>query len=242
MDPAIDFILPVHNEGGSIGATLQELYDVVHGRDGLSMRIVVAEDGSRDNTVEVVRQAAEKLPILLLTENARKGYSKAVIDGIAASTAPLVSFLDSDGQCDPRDFLSVYEHLQKTGCDLVVGYRNPRRDHWIRLLMSACFGLVYKFYFRVKLRDLSSPYLLIRREALERIRRGNLGILKQGFWWEFYARAAAARLRIEEVPVNHRARVSGETRVYRASAVPGIAVKHLRGLAELHAELKHDRA
>ena len=125
----------------------------------------------------------------------------------------------------------------ETGSDLVVGYRSPRRDHWSRLLMSRLFQVVYKVYFRVDLKDLSSPYLLITRDALTRVINGNLGILKQGFWWEFYARAAAANLRITQVPVSHRSRISGDTQVYKPSAVPRIAYEHIRGLARLKAEL-----
>jgi len=238
MNIPIDVVLPAHNEGESIGQTLEEFYQVVTVKDDLPIRFIVCEDGSKDNTVEVIQKVGEKLPVVLISEPFRKGYSRAVIDGFKASTSPLVSFIDSDGQCDPRDFKSLYEEMIASDCDLVVGYRNPRHDHWIRLLMSAAFNQVYKLYFKVGLKDPSCPYLIIKKAALMRVLDGNVGILKQGFWWEFFARSRAKNLNIRQVPVTHRARTAGVTVVYRPTKVPGIAWAHLRGLAQLSRELK----
>jgi len=186
----------------------------------------------------MIQRVAEKHPVLLLSAPFRKGYSRAVIDGLKASSSSLISFIDSDGQYDPGDFKALHQELMASDCDLVVGYRNPRRDHWSRLLMSAAFNQVYKSYFRVDLKDPSCPFLIIKRDALMRILDGNIGILKQGFWWEFYARARAKNLHIREVPITHRRRMSGGTVVYRPAQVPGIAWAHLLGLAELSRELK----
>jgi glycosyltransferase involved in cell wall biosynthesis len=236
MEP-IDLILPAHNEAGTIGGTLREFHQVVVEEQRIPLRFVVCEDGSTDSTVEIVRELATRLPILLLSEPARKGYSRAVIDGFRASTSPVTAFIDSDGQCDPHDFSRVLEAFRATGCDLLVGYRHPRRDHWVRLLMSSLFKFVYNLYFSSHLRDPSCPYLMIKREALQKILAGDVGILKQGFWWEFAARAEALGLRIEQIPVAHRRRTSGTTQVYRPGKIPRIAWEHLRGLSRLKTEL-----
>jgi glycosyltransferase involved in cell wall biosynthesis len=234
----IDVVLPVHNEAESIGATLNEFYQVVAVDGKTPIRFVICEDGSKDNTVEVLKNLSATLPIHLISDAARKGYSKAVVDGFRAATGRLVGFIDSDGQCDPRDF-AAFVAAQETGqYDLVFGYRNPRRDHWIRVLMSNAFGTVYRCFFSIPVRDPSCPFLLIRQEALQLALRGNPGILKQGFWWEFIARCVAARLRIKELPVAHRARAAGITQVYRPSKVPRIAYEHIVGLSKLKRELR----
>jgi glycosyltransferase involved in cell wall biosynthesis len=233
----IDVVLPAHNEGGSIGRTLTEFYDVVAKKDGMKIRFVVCEDGSTDDTVPVLKKIGETLPLHLISDPVRKGYSRAVIDGLRAATAPLVAFIDSDGQCDPEDFKTLYALIGEH--DLVMGYRNPRSDHWIRLLMSGAFKMVYQGLFRIPVRDPSCPYLIIRRESLAKVLSGDVGILKQGFWWEFVARAASANLRIVETPVRHRPRTSGTTQVYRPTKVPRIAAEHLAGLVKLKRELSH---
>lgn len=237
LSEPIDIILPVHNEAGGIEATLREFYQVATERQ-IPVRFIVCEDGSTDNTVEVIQRLQSDLPIKLLSEPTRKGYSRAVIDGFRASQSQIVGFIDSDGQCDPRDLSSLYEAYVQSKADLILGYRNPRHDHWIRLLMSSLFKFVYRLYFSVPVKDPSCPYLLIKRESLLQILKGNVGTLKQGFWWEFVARAVANGLTIREVPVAHRQRASGITQVYKPTKVPGIAIAHLLGLGQLHKELK----
>ncbi len=231
----IEIVIPAHNEGEAIGEVLREFYRVVHDQQGHSIGFVVCEDGSTDNTCEVVEQVAEQIPIRLLSSPERKGYSCAVLDGIRATTCELVGFIDSDGQCDPCDFDRLHQVLQ--GADLVVGYRSPRSDPWFRKLMSGAFRVVYRALFPVALNDPSCPFLLVRREALARILRGQPGILRQGFWWEFNARAATAGLTVRQVAVHHRNRLAGETRVYRAGKIPRIAAAHLLGLFKLRKEL-----
>jgi glycosyltransferase involved in cell wall biosynthesis len=238
MTEPIDIVLPAHNEGDSIGATLTEFHEVLCVGAGIPIRFVICEDGSTDNTVAVIQELAKKLPIHLISDPERKGYSRAVIDGLRATTSSLIGFIDSDGQCHPGDFTKLLAAQRAGGIDLAMGYRNPRDDHWIRLLMSGAFGFVYGFYFKVPVRDPSCPYLLISRSALEKVMVGRLGILKQGFWWEFLARCTAAKLRIGEVPVVHRNRLNGQTQVYKPTKVPRIAWEHLRGLALLKRELR----
>jgi glycosyltransferase involved in cell wall biosynthesis len=236
MAVPIDVVLPAHNEGEGIGRTLREFHQVVSVEGGLPVRFLVCEDGSTDDTCDVVRSVAREVPLHLLSCNERKGYSKAVVDGFLASEAPVVGFIDSDGQCDPRDFASLVAALD--GSDLVIGYRNPRHDSAFRKLISGAFGAVYRRLFPVRLRDPSCPYLVVRREALLRVLAGHPGILRQGFWWEFNARSQAAGLRIVQRPVRHRARTAGTTQVYRLGKIPGIALEHLRGLLRLRAELR----
>jgi dolichol-phosphate mannosyltransferase len=237
----IDIVLPVHNEAASIGDTLIEFYDVAVTKNNIPVRFVVCEDGSKDNSVEVLQKLSQKLPIFLITGTERKGYSKAVIDGFNATTSDLVGFIDSDGQCDPAD-LTRFVQEQATGqYDLVIGYRNPRNDHPIRLWMSWAFGVVYHAIFSISLRDPSCPFLLIRQDSLRKVMAGNVGILKQGFWWEFCARCTAANLRIKQIPVAHRPRAAGETQVYKPTKVPRIAYEHILGLFKLKQELVASR-
>jgi glycosyltransferase involved in cell wall biosynthesis len=231
----IDVVLPAHNEGASIGATLREFYNAVAIRAQIPIRFVVCEDGSTDDTVPVLQSLAKEMPLKLISDPVRKGYSKAVIDGMRATHADWVACIDSDGQCDPSDFAKLAALCENA--DIVMGWRNPRSDNWVRKLMSGAFGIVYRMLFDVRVKDPSCPYLLIRRPALLELLDGNVGILKQGFWWEFAARASALRLRIVETPVQHQVRTCGVTQVYRASKVPRIAAEHLLGLFILKREL-----
>jgi glycosyltransferase involved in cell wall biosynthesis len=232
--PPIEVVLAAHNEAASIGGTLREFYEVTSAQ-GFRISFRVTEDGSSDGTPDVVRSLAQELPVALLTAPERKGYSRAVIDGLKSTTAEVVGFIDGDGQCDPHDLVTLAAAFDDA--DLVLGFRNPRADPWFRKAMSRAFGLLFKRMFPVRLRDPSCPYLLIRKDALTKVLRGAPGILPQGFWWEFNARANAAGLRVREVPVHHRVRSAGQTQVYRPNKMPKIVGDHVSGLWKLRRDI-----
>jgi glycosyltransferase involved in cell wall biosynthesis len=230
----IEIILPVHNEAACIEATLREFHRVAASQ-GLRVRFQAREDGSTDGTQEILHKLQRDLPLVANCSQERLGYSRAVLQGLRAATAPIVGFIDSDGQCDPNDLARLVKALADH--DLAVGYRHPRVDPVARKVMSAAFGVVFRLMFKVRTKDPSCPYLLIRREVLEDVLRGSPGILPQGFWWEFSARAQAAGLRIAEVPVRHRPRAAGTTQVYRPAKVPRIAAEHLGRLPVLRRDV-----
>lgn len=231
MPETIDIVLPVHNEGDTIARTLREFHRRVAIEEGRSVRFVVCEDGSTDGTVAVLEALKAELPILLLRSEERKGYPRAVLDGLRASRGEVVVVADSDGQCDPADFARLLEAVE--GVDLAAGVRRPRADPWARRLMSGAFGLAHRALFGAPLSDPSCPFVAVRRGLLDRLLAGPFGFLPHGFWWEFTARAAAAGARIRETPIHHRPRASGATRVFRPADVPVIACLNLAGLARL---------
>lgn len=239
MPVVVDVVIPAHNEAESIGRVIREFATAMDRLPGARVRFIVCEDGSSDGTADVVRELARELPIELISSSERKGYSRAVVDGLRAASARLVGFVDSDGQCDPSDFPKFLKAIGDA--DMVVGFRCPRRDPWYRLAMSRAFGVVYHRLFAVVLRDPSCPYLLVRKEALDRVLHGQLGVLSQGFWWEFQARASAVQIRVAEVPCQHRSRLAGQTQVYRPRSIPGIAGRHLVALFRLRRELRQHK-
>ena len=225
---ALDVVLPVHNEAPSIEAVLQELYRELSGR--LPVRIIVSEDGSTDGTPDILCRMKERFPMHVITGPRRKGYSRAVIDALAAANAPYVVALDSDGQCDPADFWPFWE--RRSQFDVLIGRRSPRRDPWLRLLCSKAFYLIYRLLFPVPVHDPSCPYVLISQKAIARV-LPHLGTLDQGFWWEFIARCYHHGFRIGELPVRHRVRTHGASQIYRARSLPRIALSHLSGLISI---------
>ena len=231
---AIEVVLPVHNEAASIEETLREFYDTAT-KAGFKVSFRACEDGSTDGTQEILHRLQSELPLVADCAKERRGYSKAVLDGLRASTAPIVGFVDSDGQCDPHDLPALAAALE--GHDIVFGYRDPRVDPMVRKLMSSAFGAVFRLFFPVERKDPSCPYMLLRRACIDRALAGNPGILRQGFWWEFSARAQAAGLRAAEVPVHHRKRTAGTTQVYKPGKVPRIAFEHLAGLLSLRKDI-----
>ena len=103
----VEVLLPVHNEAETIEATIREIYEELSKH--VCAGFIICEDGSRDNTQEILQRLAQDLPMTLILSKARKGYSRAVRDGMEVQKAPYLLCLDSDGQCDPKDFLKFWE-------------------------------------------------------------------------------------------------------------------------------------
>jgi len=224
----LQIIMPVHNEGESIETTLREWYDELSPK--LKMQFIVCEDGSRDNTKEVLTRLSGELPMLLDMVDGRRGYAGAVVAAFRHSTAPFVLAVDSDGQCAPSDFWQFWE--KRDGFDVGIGWRVDRQDSPTRKIMSGSFKLLHKMLFTHGIHDPSCPYLLIKRPALERL-LPDLGLLTEGFWWEFVGRATTAGLMLTEFPIRHRLRTAGSTVVFKMSKVPRIAMRNGLGLIKV---------
>lgn len=230
--PDVQVLLPVHNEAESIARTLREIHEAL--RSQVSYEFLICEDGSRDGTREVVERLANELPIRLMPGGERKGYSRAVIDGMRAMTAPYLLCLDSDGQCDPNDFDAFWQARERA--DVAIGWRTHRADTLARKLLSRTFYRLYRLLFPgLKIHDPSCPFLLIPRRVVDAV-LPKLGAMSQGFWWEFAARCHAAGFRFVELPVRHRLRAAGQTQVYRLSKLPGIGYSHVLALFKIWRE------
>jgi dolichol-phosphate mannosyltransferase len=232
----VQVLLPIHNEGESIESTIQEMYSTISGF--ARVQFILCEDGSTDNTKEVLRRVARDVPAKLLLSEARKGYSKAVQDGMLAADAPYLLCLDSDGQCDPQDFRRIYE--ARHGTDVVIGWRVDRADNWMRKAMSGAFYCLWKALYRCPIHDPSCPFMLARRDVVLSLAR-QMGAMKEGFWWEFMARVHRVGYSIREFPVHHRDRAAGTTQVYRLKKLPGIGYRHFMALFRILRETRIPR-
>ena len=231
--PDVEVLLPVHNEGESIEATIREICDELSSR--IDVGFIICEDGSRDNTKDVLTRLAKELPLRLNLHGERRGYSRAVRDGMHMLQADYLLCLDSDGQCDARDFRKFWD--ARKGCDVVLGWRVNRADTLVRRAFSRLFYFLYQLVLHVPVHDPSCPYVLIpRRVALQLV--DHLGAMQQGFWWEFVARVHRGGYRITELPVHHRLRSAGETQVYRWSRMPGIFIRHVLAIIRIWRETR----
>lgn len=226
--PTLEVLLPVHNEAESIERTLHEIFDAVSPQAPL--RFIICEDGSVDDTQNVLVRLNALLPINLIMSEERKGYSRAVIDGMKSLEADYLLCLDSDGQCDPGDFGKFWEARDRQ--DVAIGWRIKRADSMLRRGLSRVFHLVYQLFYRVPVHDPSCPFVLANKKVIESI-VSELGEMREGFWWEFTARVYRRGFSVREIPVNHRGRSAGQTQVYRLSRMPGIGYRHFLALFKI---------
>jgi glycosyltransferase involved in cell wall biosynthesis len=236
-NPDIEILLPVHNEEASIEKVIREIYDDFS--KTLNCQFIICEDGSKDNTKEVITRLSREIPMKLVLSADRKGYTQAVKDGMVVLSAPFLLCLDSDGQCDPKDFWRFWE--DRNNYDVILGWRVKRQDVFWRLLFSRIFYYIYQVFFNVPFHDPSCPFMLAQKHVVEDLAM-KMGDMQEGFWWEFSARVILSGYKTKEIKVNHRRRFFGKTQVYRLNKVTGIGYYHFLALFKISKQMKNSKA
>jgi len=224
----LDIIFPVYNEKKSIERVLKEWHKSLF--KSFDARFIICEDGSTDGTCELLLKLKKQYPIILNQKKIRRGYAGAVIDGLKNASSEYVLCVDSDGQCDPKDFLKFWEKRGKA--DAIIGWRLNRADSLQRKIFSWLFKNFFKALFSTSIHDPSAPFVLIKRKKIYPYLK-YLFYLKEGFWWGFVGMCTKKKVLLTELPINHRNRLDGKTNVYHFKKIPFIAVRNIVGLIRL---------
>ena len=217
----LQILLPVFNEQEHIEKTLEEIH--LNLKNKINYQFIISEDGSTDGTKIILEKLKHQYNFILISDVSRKGYSKAVMDGMSMATKSYLMIIDSDGQCDPSE---IYKFWQKRkNFDIICGNRIDRKDFMYRKIFSQTAYLIYKILFNVPLRDPSYACVLMNEKVYKNL-RGYEVLCEYGFFWEFNARAKKKNFSFNEINVNHKSRKQGHTRIYFFKKLPIIAIKH----------------
>ncbi len=205
----LSVVIPMYNEAESAVDLVREVAAALD--DKLDYEVVVADDGSTDQTVRELTQAQVELPRLRVVRHARNaGQSAAIVSGVRAARAPWIATLDGDGQNDPADIPALYEIVsRRSDADaplLVAGTRRKRNDTWLRRLSSRVANGVRQGLLRDECPDTGCGLKLFPREAFMRLPHFNH---LHRFMPALFHRAGVP---IVNVPVNHRPRVRGSSK------------------------------
>ena len=205
----ISVIIPALNEEEPIAAVVRDCLTT-----GLPRAVIVVDNGSTDRTTERARAAGAKV-----VSEPRPGYGRACAAGIRALSLPqsrddLVVFLDGDGSDCPEFMPQLVDPIRRGEQDFVIGSRTrgkrePGSMNFQQVFAGRVAGALLRLLYGVRYSDMC-PFRAIRRDALEK-----LGMKEPTYGWnlEMQMRAARAQMRILEVPVNHRCRTGGESKV-----------------------------
>lgn len=231
----VSLVFPVRNESFIIEQTLRNYIAELSPRIE-DFEVIVAEDGSTDDTKSVLERLADELPIHLFTSNERKGYQRAVIDAVSHATKPWVFVVDSDYQFAAIDFWRL--EPMRGQYDLILGMKSPRRDPFYRVWLSQGYNILIRLFFHVPYRDMDTGFRLIKRTALTELAHK---VKHMSFFTaEFVIRSHYAGYRIKEVPVPHYERKIGSTTIFFMSQLVGICLKQFKGLMQLKREFTRD--
>jgi dolichol-phosphate mannosyltransferase len=135
----LSVVIPVCNEEESIGLLINEITQALS--DNYQHEIIVVDDGSTDNTLDVLLKIKQDLSTLRIVKHLKNsGQSTAVRTGIQYASSAWIATLDGDGQNDPADIPNLYSELiNNQAADpwlVVAGYRKKRKDTWLKRISS----------------------------------------------------------------------------------------------------------
>lgn len=202
--PRIAVVIPTLNEEAPIGAVVAAVP-----RDAVD-EIIVADSGSTDRTAERACAAGARVVV-----ERRRGYGRACAAGVqAARECDILVFLDGDGSDRPELIPRLIAPIVDGTHDFVIGSRTrgerePGSMNVLQIAAGYVAGALTRLLYGVTYTDMCA-FRAIRRVSLER-----LGMREMTYGWnlEMQMRAARAGLRTLEVPVAHRRRTSGTSKV-----------------------------
>ena len=202
----ISIIIPVFNESESIGYLLDEVLCVMNSNK-LLFEIVVVNDGSQDNTSNVLDKLTNKIKELsVISLRTNYGQTAAMAAGFDNSNGEILITLDGDLQNDPNDIPKLISHINE-GYDLICGWRYERKDKLIsRRIPSKIANKLIANVTGLKLHDYGCSLKAFKKEIVDDIKL--YGELHR--FLPVLANIEGAK--IKEIKVNHRSRKYGSSK------------------------------
>jgi glycosyltransferase involved in cell wall biosynthesis len=206
MTPELSIVIPVRNESPNITPLYDELTDALV-RFGRSYEIIVIDDGSTDDTFDRLAALQGRDPHLRIIRFRRNfGQTAAFAAGFAYARGRLVVTSDGDRQNDPNDIPRMVALIEQ-GNDIVCGWRQNRKDTFItRRIPSMLANKLISWATGVDLHDYGCSLKVFRSEVVKSLRL-------YGEMHRFLpAIASEIGVKVQEVVVNHRPRMAGQTK------------------------------
>ena len=215
--PQLSIVVPTFNEAGNVAELRNR---VAAALPGVNWEMIYVDDDSPDGTAATVRELAQRDSRLRCIQRiGRRGLSSACIEGMLASSAPIVAVIDADLQHDERLLPAMFDALRGDDLDIVVGSRYTEggsMDGWdrTRAATSRFATRLSRLVLKADLQDTMSGFFMIRRAAVERcVRAGMSGVGFKILLDLFRHLARAGYHRCRELPYEFRNRFSGESKL-----------------------------
>ena len=165
--------MPAYNEAENIEDTIKQWYPLVDNLTsggGISAKLVIANDGSKDNTFAVMQRLKEKYPFFEPLDKTNSGHGATVLylyRYAIENGADFVFQTDSDGQTNPDEFWQMWNNRDKY--DFQIGHRLGRQDGACRVFVTKILRFVVWLMFHEWVIDANTPFRLMRTDKLQLI-------------------------------------------------------------------------
>lgn len=202
----LSVFFPFWNEEENIENVVNKAIPVLE-KLARNWEIIMVDDGSSDNTLELAKKLSRKdSRLITVTHDKNRGYGAALKTGFSTAKYSLIAFSDGDGQFDMSELEFFLNKIENA--DLVIGYRKKRLDNPFRHLLMNLLKIWDLVLFGFRFKDIDCGFKLFKKEALKKI----MPFKSEGaiITTEILAKAKKAHLKIVQVEVNHYPRIYGD--------------------------------
>ena len=215
--PFYSIIIPAYNEAERIGASLDRILSYI-AESRWSAEIIVVNDGSRDNTSEVVQEYSGRNPIIRVLENpGNRGKGYSVRNGMLNASGQVLLFTDADLSSPIEEANKLFAVIENGQADVAIGSRylqselQTRKQPLHRRMLGRAFNVALRTILGLSFVDTQCGFKAFNRKAVTTI-FPNMKIERWGFDPEILFLARRYGLRVAEVPVtwahDHRSKIS----------------------------------
>lgn len=229
-------VIPAYNESENIVDVIEQWYPVVE-KCGAESRLVIIDDGSRDQTYAIMQEYAKDKPQFLPLTKANSGHGATLLFGYhyaLENGADYIFQTDSDGQTVADEFWQFWELRDRY--DMVIGNRTARQDGKSRVFVTKVLKLVIRCSFGVYVPDANTPFRLMKANTLQ----ANIDLIPKDFNLSnviisvIYAKR---KLAVKYIPISFRPRQGGVNSI-NMKKIFRIGVRALKDFTEINRTLK----
>ncbi len=235
----MDVVIPVLNEAHVLERSIRTVHDFLSERVPYRWRIVIAENGSTDGTMDVAQRLRGTMPSVHTVAIGQRGRGRALRVSWTESDADVVSYTDVDLSTElealPRLFRAVIEERYDlaVGSRLAPGARTTRS--WRRQIISLAYNRLLRLALGVRFSDAQTGFKAVTREVVERV----LPLVEDQSWFldtELLVLSERLGYRIADVPVTWVEDDDSRVRIVST------ALEDLRGVLRVRRFLRHEEA
>ena len=197
-------VIPVYNEEENLPVLMRRLMPVMQGLNK-SFEIVLIDDGSHDNSLEILKGFTKDAHVKVVELTRNYGQHAAIMAGFSVIEADIVVTMDADLQNPPEEIPKLVNVMEEGGYDVVGSIRKGRKDSFLRILPSKAINIVARKITKVSMRDWGCMLRAYKRPVVERM------IQCHEHATFIPALATVFAKRITEIEVNHEERHGGKS-------------------------------
>ena len=163
-------VVPAYNESENLDNLIRDWYPVIEKHNGDNdSRLVIINDGSKDNTYELLQEYAKTRPLIQPMTKQNGGHGSTVLFGYRYAIAEGADYIfqtDSAGQTDPDEFEQFWKNRKEY--DAIIGHRIVRGDGKSRKFVENTVCILLRMIFGVKVQDANAPFRLMKADLVKK--------------------------------------------------------------------------